>query len=78
MPATPRTAELVSQAGTPVIAGVVSPAGKLEVPEKGRVGAATAGGILPRLEALEVAWFQETQAGLPRVRLTVIECGLSV
>jgi hypothetical protein len=45
---------------------------QLEAPEQALVGAATAGGMLPRLADFEAAWLQEASAGAVRVRFTAL------
>ena len=74
-------ADFASLAGTPATLGAAIPGAasfswRLEVLEKELLGAATSGGILLRLVALEVVWLGEAQAGLPRVRLAALESEL--
>jgi hypothetical protein len=74
-------ADFASLAGTPATLGAAIPGAaslswRLDVLEKELLGAATSGGILLRLVALEVVWLGEAQAGLPRVRLAALESDL--
>jgi hypothetical protein len=76
-------AEIVSLAGTPATLGAATPGAaslswRLEVLEKELLGAATSGGILPRLVALEVAWLGEAQAGAVWVRFAALESELGM
>jgi hypothetical protein len=49
-----------------------------EALEQALVGAATAGGMMPRLADLEAAWLQEASAGAVRVRFTALESELGM
>jgi len=51
---------------------------RLEAPEQALVGAATAGGMVPRLADLEAAWLQEASAGAVRVRFAALESELGI
>jgi hypothetical protein len=76
-------ADFASLAGTPATLGAAtlgaaSPSWWLEVLEKELLGAATAGGMVPRLADLEVAWLQVASAGAVRVRFTAFESELGM